>query len=69
MPTDLRQVGGTGDTLAMIERSQIVKVLQRERGNKARAARVLGVNRRSLYRLIEKYDIRPHEQIGISALS
>ncbi len=57
-----------GDTLAMIERSHIVEVLQRERGNKARAARVLGVNRRSLYRLIEKYDIRPHEQIGLSAL-
>ena len=32
-------------------------VLRRERGNKARAARALGVNRRRLYRLIEKYDI------------
>jgi DNA-binding NtrC family response regulator len=47
-----------GDDLASIERAHIVEVLRRERGNKARAARVLGVNRRSLYRLLEKYEIR-----------
>jgi DNA-binding NtrC family response regulator len=49
----------TGDDLASIERAHIVAVLKRERGNKARAARALGVNRRSLYRLLEKYEIRP----------
>jgi DNA-binding NtrC family response regulator len=48
-----------GDDLASIERAHIIDVLKRERGNKARAARVLGVNRRSLYRLLEKYEIRP----------
>ncbi len=46
------------DNLASIQRSHIVEILERERGNKARAARVLGVNRRSLYRLLDKYDIR-----------
>jgi len=45
------------DNLADIERAHIIEVMQREGGNKARAARVLGVNRRSLYRLLDKYDI------------
>jgi DNA-binding NtrC family response regulator len=51
------------DALATIERAHIVDVLRREEGNKARAARALGVNRRSLYRLIEKFDIAPAEII------
>lgn len=49
------------DELAAIERAHIVEVLRREGGNKARAARTLGVNRRSLYRLLEKYDIGQSE--------
>ena len=54
------QTNGTAvddDHLASIEKAHIVEVLGREGGNKARAARALGVNRRSLYRLIEKYGI------------
>jgi DNA-binding NtrC family response regulator len=47
-----------GDDLAAIERAHIVEILDRESGNKARAARALGVNRRSLYRLLDKYNIR-----------
>jgi transcriptional regulator with PAS, ATPase and Fis domain len=47
-----------GDDLAAIERAHIVEILDREGGNKARAARALGVNRRSLYRLLDKYNIR-----------
>ena len=47
-----------GDHLADIQRAHILEVFKRERGNKARTARALGVNRRSLYRLLEKYDIR-----------
>jgi len=47
-----------GDKLASIERAHIVEVLTREGGNKAGAARALGINRRSLYRLIDKYEIR-----------
>ena len=54
--TPLRNVP-VGDQLAAIERAHIVEILRRERGNKARAARALGVNRRSLYRLLEKYQI------------
>jgi DNA-binding NtrC family response regulator len=47
-----------GDDLATIEKAHIVEVLNRESGNKARTARALGVNRRSLYRLLDKYGIR-----------
>ncbi len=46
-----------GDDLAGIERAHVIEILKRERGNKARAARALGINRRSLYRLLEKYQI------------
>lgn len=44
-------------SLASIERAHVVEILRRERGNKARAARALGVNRRSLYRLLERYGL------------
>lgn len=47
----------TLETLAKVQRAHILEVLKRERGNKARTARALGVNRRSLYRLIEKFQI------------
>jgi DNA-binding NtrC family response regulator len=50
-----------GDDLASVERAHVVEILRRERGNKARAARALGINRRTLYRLLEKYDIRYSE--------
>lgn len=46
------------DELAAVERAHIVDVLRRQHGNKARAARVLNVNRRSLYRLLKRYEIR-----------
>jgi DNA-binding NtrC family response regulator len=51
------------DDLASIERSKIVEVLRRESGNKTRAARALRIDRRKLYRLVEKYDIRDTELV------
>ncbi|HET6883666.1 MAG TPA: sigma-54 dependent transcriptional regulator, partial [Pirellulales bacterium] len=48
---------GQSDKLEEIERAHVVDVMEREQGNKARAARALGINRRSLYRLLEKYGI------------
>jgi DNA-binding NtrC family response regulator len=45
------------DDLAAIQRSKVVEVLRREAGNKSKAARALGVDRRKLYRLLEKYSI------------
>jgi DNA-binding NtrC family response regulator len=43
--------------LREVERRYVQAVLQEEKGNKVQAARVLGISRRSLYRLIEKYHL------------
>jgi DNA-binding NtrC family response regulator len=51
-PTEL-----VGDDLAGIERAHVIEVFNREHGNKSRTARALGINRRSLYRLLDKYNI------------
>jgi DNA-binding NtrC family response regulator len=45
------------DDLASVERSHVIEVLNREGGNKSRAARALGINRRTLYRLLERYGL------------
>jgi len=48
----------SSDKLETIEKSHIIEVMAREGGNKVRAARTLGINRRSLYRLLDKYGLR-----------
>jgi DNA-binding NtrC family response regulator len=50
---------GNGDPrhLSEVERQHVRAVLQQEKGNKVHAARALGISRRSLYRLIEKYGL------------
>lgn len=47
-------------TLAEVEREYILKILRKEKGNRTRAARLLGISVRNLYRKIEEYgeDIR-----------
>ncbi len=52
--------------LATLTRARVVQALQQENGNKLRSAKILGVSRRSLYRLIEKYSITPSEIEGIA---
>jgi len=49
--------GATPDELSAVQRAHVADVLVRENWNKARAAKALGINRRSLYRLIEKYEL------------
>jgi DNA-binding NtrC family response regulator len=44
-------------TLAELERQHILAVLQRVGGNRSRAAEVLGVPRRTLYRRLEEYGV------------
>ena len=43
--------------LREVERRHVEEVLHQEKGNKVQAARVLGISRRALYRLIEKYGL------------
>ncbi|HTU17794.1 MAG TPA: sigma-54 dependent transcriptional regulator [Gemmataceae bacterium] len=43
--------------LSEVERRHVQTILQEEKGNKVHTARVLGISRRSLYRLIEKYHL------------
>jgi transcriptional regulator with PAS, ATPase and Fis domain len=62
--TNGRATPVSADSLAAIQRSHVLEVLKRERGNKARTARALGLNRRSLYRLLDKFGIRSSEEIG-----
>jgi DNA-binding NtrC family response regulator len=47
--------GKSGDDLELVEKAHVLEILQREGGNKAKTARALGIDRRSLYRLLEKY--------------
>jgi DNA-binding NtrC family response regulator len=48
---------GDPDHLREVERRHVQEVLKREKGNKVHAAKVLGVSRRALYRLIAKYGL------------
>jgi DNA-binding NtrC family response regulator len=48
---------GDPQHLAEAQRRHVLAVLEREKGNKVHAARALGISRRALYRLLEKYHI------------
>ena len=41
-----------------LEKTHIVTILRQQNGNKARTARILGIHRRKLYRLLERYGIK-----------
>ena len=41
----------------MLERDHIVRVMESVGGNKVSAARILGLDRRALYRRLERYGI------------
>jgi DNA-binding NtrC family response regulator len=46
------------ESLEDLERRQVARVLQASRGNKTKAAEILGVSRPRLHRLLAKYDLR-----------
>ncbi len=43
------------NSLRAVERQHIIDILKLEKGNKVHAAKALGISRRALYRLLEKY--------------
>jgi DNA-binding NtrC family response regulator len=51
----------TDRSLEALEEALIRRVLREERGNKSRAARVLGVHRATLYNKLKRYDIETGE--------
>lgn len=53
VPADLN----SSPRLEDLEKAHIVEILRQQNGNKARAARVLGIHRRKLYRLLERYGL------------
>jgi DNA-binding NtrC family response regulator len=48
--------------LEALERRHVQEVLAKMRGNKVQAAKALGVSRRALYRLIDKYGLGPAKE-------
>jgi DNA-binding NtrC family response regulator len=66
LPTALAREA-PADDLASIQRQKVVEVLERESSNKARAARALGISRRKLYRLLEKYGLSAASETGSDA--
>jgi DNA-binding NtrC family response regulator len=63
LPENLIPAGGPvadpagPDALEGVERRHVAEVLQRSGGNKAQAAKALGVSRRTLYRLLDRYGL------------
>ena len=52
---------GSQCDLETLNKKHIIETYRRYKGNKARTARALGIGRRSLYRLLEKYRIDTYE--------
>lgn len=56
-------------TLKALQKEQVLKMLESTHGNKERTARLLGISRRTLYRLLERYGIgkaRPSIEAEVS---
>jgi DNA-binding NtrC family response regulator len=53
--------------LAEVERRTVRAALQQTNGNKVHAAKALGINRRTLYRLVQKYGLDDSQPEGRSA--
>ena len=49
--------GSRIQTLAELEREHLIRVLELTGGNRKRAAELLGINRRTLYRMAERFGI------------
>ena len=50
---------GDMQTLEEVGKHYIARILEKTGGNKAKAAEILGINRTSLWRMINRLDIKP----------
>jgi DNA-binding NtrC family response regulator len=57
IPLDGRDAEQGVHSLQVLQRSHILSVLEKAGGNKSKAAKMLGLNRRALYRRLEEYGI------------
>jgi len=62
-PATMRTEGSPAP-LVEVERDHIIRTLQQVRGNKAVAARLLGISRRAFYRQLERHGL--HQRVPIS---
>ena len=46
-----------GATLEEVERRHLLRVLKEMKGNKVKTAKILGIDRRTLYRMAERFGI------------
>jgi transcriptional regulator of acetoin/glycerol metabolism len=44
-------------TLEEVEKRHLIRVLKEMKGNKVKAAKILGIDRRTLYRMAERFGI------------
>jgi DNA-binding NtrC family response regulator len=56
-PTGVVEPVGEGRTLEEVERRHILRILEETGGNRLRAAEILGIHRRTLYRKLENYNL------------
>jgi two-component system response regulator AtoC len=54
-------------TLEELEKRYLVKVLRETAGNKVKAARILGIDRRTLYRMAQRFGLQLEEETGEGA--
>jgi DNA-binding NtrC family response regulator len=65
LPPEIRSNGSDGveqanslpGTLSALRRERVLAVLDSTQGNKEQAARILGISRRTLYRLLDRYGL------------
>jgi DNA-binding NtrC family response regulator len=54
--------GGDARHLREVERRHVMEIMKQEKGNKVHAAKVLGISRRALYRLIAKHNFEARKE-------
>ena len=60
-PVSPVSAGDGSEKLEDLERAHVINILRQNSGNKAKAARSLGIHRRKLYRLLERFNVDPDE--------